>query len=365
MKKIKVWFSLMLLVITGSAIVSCNGSDDDSDNNGNNSGDRVSIHITSDKSEVEADGKSIVTLKVVDNNGVDVTKSCFITNVAKDIAYNKGVNTFSFMENTESKYAARCGDLYSDTVSVNSKNRKKYELYKKQIAVFKLTGTWCVNCPAMTTSLKEVKKKMPGKIIEMALHAGTSSSSDPFHINETVKFAEAMGNLNAFPTAIFNLKQSTKSGSSSVTLRNNAENELINDPAICAIKVKTAFDESSRMLNVESALITDKGGEFELACAILQDGIVAYQEGAGNDYVHDNTALTFSSNFLGSSNKAKLQAGEESETVTFNVGLAEGIDVSKVKVIIYALTNTPIANAVNNIVECKVNSSVDYVENED
>ena len=255
------------------------------------------------------------------------------------------------MENATIKYTARFEDLNSDTVTVKYQNRKKYEFYKKKVAVFRMTGTWCVACPSMATAMKQMKTTMPDNFIEIALHASTSSSTDPYHTDRTAEFATAMGGLSAFPTAVYNLRKSTASSNSSTSvIRTYIENEMIQDPAICAIKVNTTYDSSTRVVKINSGIITDKGGDFELAYGILIDGLISAQEGANESYVHDNTLLAFTGNFLGSNDKISLSAGEEHEYATFDVTLAEGLDSSKIRVIVYAITNNNGENIINNIV---------------
>ena len=71
------------------------------------------------------------------------------------------------VENGTHKFKAYYLDWESDEVSVTAQNRKNYELFYRKVGVFKMTGTWCTYCPAMTSALKKVEELMPGRMVIM------------------------------------------------------------------------------------------------------------------------------------------------------------------------------------------------------
>ncbi len=323
---------------------------------------RKSISILADKTTAEANGTDVITLRVVDNLGEDLTESSFITNETTGTINRKGVNTFTYMENATLTFTARFEDYESKPVEVVFQNRKNYEFYKKRVAIFKMTGTWCVNCPGMASALKQLDSTMPDKFYEIALHASTSVASDPFHTNATAMFATAMGGLNAFPTSVFNLKSATATSNTSATsLRNALESELF-DAATCAIKAETSYNIAEKSVTINARIKSDKGGAYELAYIIVRDGLVAEQVGGDSDYVHNNTAIVFSNNFLGSTDKVTLNAGEEYAAPTITMTSYMDIDPADTRVLVYALTAN---NEVNNIISLPIGESVDYEENKD
>ena len=269
------------------------------------------------------------------------------------------------MEDAVLNFSARYEDYNSDAIEITFKNRKKYEFYKKHVAIFKMTGTWCVNCPGMTSALDQLNESMPDKFYEIALHASSNSGTDPFHTNATALFSNAMGGLYAFPTAVFNLRKTTAtSNTSSTNLRNALENELL-DPAICAIKATTTYDAARQSVTINAGLVTDKGGVFELAYILVKDGLIAEQTGASSDYVHNATAIALSNNFLGTDGKFTLGAGEEKlQNITLTSAME--IDPKDTRVLVYAIATVDGQDVVNNIISIPIGDSVTtYVENND
>ncbi len=367
MKKCNLFIAAILMNIAGVCVVSCSGSDDESQEPPVNT-QIESVRIIADKEAIEADGLDKVTFSIVGNDGTDLTKNSYIKNVTTGTAWKKGINTFTHNENAIVKFTATSyngKDKYmTDTIEVKVQNRKKYELYKKRIAVFKITGTWCINCPTMTTMLKDFDKTNPNTIIEMSFHGNSNLGTDPLHTDATVYLASAMG-MGGFPSSVFDLNTSTLLTNPASSLFKETVNiQQANEPAICAIKVKTSLDEQKKEIYVDASLITDKGGEFELAYVLIQDGLVAEQTGATSDYVHNNTVVGITGNFLGGADKIKVKAGEsyDFERVTMPMGYEAA---TKTRIYVYAIVKKNGVNVVNNIVECELGKEVDYEENAD
>lgn len=370
MKK-SLMYVINILMVYGCLIVSsCSGSDDPETPDDPND-DKVTsgIELIVDKATLEANGKDVVTFTVKDNNGEDVTSSSYIRNEVSDkYIGRKGANTFSYMENGQFTFKARYEkdgkEYFSESVTVTSQNRKKYEFYRRKVAVFKMTGTWCVNCPGMTKALETASEKIPNRIVEMALHASTTESADPFHLSATAEFATAMGGLSGFPTAVYDLRKSTASSNTSFSvIEENIETSMKDYPATCGIKISSKYDAANSTIKVNASLKSSVGGSYELAYVLVADGLIAPQTGADDKYVHNNTVLAVSGNFLGGATKFTLGSGEEHKANEFTIQNAKNLDPAKTRVIVYAIVKDGSAQIINNIAECGINSSVDYIEN--
>ncbi len=366
MKKLKFIFSAMFIGIAGLSVVSCSGTSDEQDTPVITK--REYVKIIADKAVIEADGVDKVTFSIIDNNGVDLTKDSYIKNVTTGSAWRKGVNTFTHNENSTVKFTATAYDESSsykaDTIEVVIQNRKKYELYKKRVAVFKVTGTWCVNCPSMTTMIKEYEKTNPDRIIEMSFHASSDTGKDPFHQNSTVSLFNAMS-MKGFPSSVFDLYPTTLLTNPASTLfKESVSKEHAAEPAICGIKVKTTYDEQNKTIYVDASVAADKKGEFELAYVLLQDGIVSYQNGGSDNYVHNNIVVGTSENFLGSENKVAIEAGKTHDFERFTMGAGYEA-ATKTRILVYAIIKKDGINVVNNIVECELGKEINYEENAD
>ena len=208
MRKFTMFFMSSLICLCG-CFMACSGNSDDNEvpDNGEVTGP---ITLTVDKAKIEANGTDMATFMVTDANGKVLTTSEYIKNVYfEDLTtgdyLERRTCTFSAVENGTHKFKAYYLDWESDEVSVTVQNRKNYELFYRKVGVFKMTGTWCTYCPAMTSSLKKVEEKIPGRMVKMAFHSSSSSDTDPFHLSQTSTIMSRFG-ASGFPTCIYDLK---------------------------------------------------------------------------------------------------------------------------------------------------------------
>lgn len=372
--KTKLMYIISILLVYSYMIIGgCSGSDDPEIPGEPNKDDTElsTIKLSASKLTLEADGKDAVTFTVKDNNDKDITASCYIRNELIDkYIGRKGANSFSYMANGKFTFKARYEkdgkEYFSESITIIVQNRKKYEFYRRKVAVFKMTGTWCVNCPGMTTALDAARKEMPDRIVEMALHASTTEDTDPFHMGATADFATAMGGLSGFPTCVYDLRKETATSNSSLSIfRDNIEEAMRDYPATCGIKINSTYDASSARVRVNASLKSSVGGSYELAYVLVVDGLKAPQMGADANYIHNHTVIALSDNFLGSANKITLGAGEEYKANEFVIEQAMNLDPTKTRIVVYAIVKNGSVQMINNIAECGINSSIDYIENED
>ena len=187
MRKFTMFFMSSLICLCG-CFTACSGNSDDNGEEPDNGEVTGPITLTVDKAKIEANGTDMATFTVTDANGKVLTTSEYMKNVYfEDVTtgdyLERRTNTFSAVENGTHKFKAYYLDWESDEVSVTAQNRKNYELFYRKVGVFKMTGTWCTYCPAMTSALKKVEELMPGRMVKMAFHSSSSSATDPFHLS--------------------------------------------------------------------------------------------------------------------------------------------------------------------------------------
>ena len=133
----------------------------DKDESGNNAEllDPSSYYIYVDKTGIESDGIDLARFTIKNGKGdvlstYDNMGSVFYENVATGVRLPRYSESFSSIQDGEFEFVGIYkGKKTVNTVSITSSNRASYELYHKNVAVFKLTATTCPNCPSMTDAL--------------------------------------------------------------------------------------------------------------------------------------------------------------------------------------------------------------------
>lgn len=364
MRKFAMFFMSGMICLCG-CFTSCSGNSDENEvpDNGEVTGP---ITLTVDKTKIEADGNDVATFTVTDANGKVLTtaeyiKNVYIENTTTGDYLERRTNTFTSVENGTHQFKAYYLDWESDQVSVTAQNRKNYEVFYRKIGVFKMTGTWCTFCPAMTSSLKKVDEMMPNRMVKMAFHSSSSSATDPFHLSQT---GTIMGRFGAtgFPTCIYDLKVMSIERNVSA-IKKILQEQLRQYPATCGIKVNSSYDASAEEITLNAALKSSKGGEYDLVYALVTDGLTA---SGGNETSYDYTVRAISNNYLSMSTDGRftVSANQEHTAATFTISNAKNLNPATSRVVVYALRKVDDAYVVDNITECSIDGNVDYVYNE-
>lgn len=352
-----------LLCLSG-CFTACSGNSDDSDPSDNNNTVEGPLTLSVNKTEIEANGEDVITFTVKDANGKVLTtpeliKNVYIEDKTTGDYLERRTNVFSAIENGTHVFKAYYEELESQELTITAKNREKYEVFYHKIAVFKMTGTWCVACPAMTSGLHKVEEAMPGRMVKMAFHASSSSEADPFHLDETGALMTRFG-ASGFPTCVYDLNtmsiERTVSGIKALLL-----DEIKKHPATCGIKLSSSYDATSGEIKVNASLTSSKGGEYDLAYVLVTDGLTA---SGGREEVYDYTVRAISSNYMAMSTNRKftVEANQEHQMEEFTI-IAKGLSAETSRVVVYALRKVDGTYMVDNITECPIQGSIGYIYN--
>ena len=84
--------------------------------------------------------------------------------------------TFRSVEDGDIVFSATFGgDPSANKVTVKSVNRKNYEVFKKNVCIYRFTATWCQNCPSMTYGLTNVSDWTKSRLVELDFHGAGSA----------------------------------------------------------------------------------------------------------------------------------------------------------------------------------------------
>jgi len=167
--------------------------------------------------------------------------------------------------------------------------------------VLDFTATWCVNCPRMHQALEDAQAARPGKIIPISVHF-----QDAMVCEDGQALISHFG-VEAYPSAVANMDATTLITATSKDLLLAKLDATVSAKKPCTLEATKA--DGGVTVRVTAA----EAGAYTLSVALLEDGIVAAQTGASENYVHDNVFRGFlQENLLGDA-LGQLEAGQAVE----------------------------------------------------
>lgn len=335
--------------------------------------------LSSDISEVEADGLSIVTFSLkdkYDREMLDDKKTLQNVNIISDahIRVPRMSRTATFIDNGTFTFTATyLGQSSDNTVQVKAVNRAKYEVFHRNVGLFKATSVWCTACPALSQNLHGLSDNTKEHSVVLACH-GDFNYEDPFsiYVGQTSLGAYLLSAFggSGWPTLVYDLATAESGSSGTSTLESNIYARRVAAPATCGIKVVSVNVEGS-VLKVKAALKTSTGGSYDLACAVLRDGL-EYTGGysVNESGIYDEVVLTLSPNFLRYSSDSGKSLKKDEEMVKefeFNFGAGNVPSEAALKnyyVAVWGHRKTEDASVMDNIVKCPYGETADYRYNE-
>ena len=153
--------------------------------------------------------------------------------------------------------------------------------------VLDFTATWCVNCPRMTTAIEEAAAERP--LIPICVHF-----QDEF-VNDQGKALISHFGVEAYPSAVVNM---FKESLTTTTSKDLIIAKLQTIGAMMASPLLEAKKADDGTINVK--VTGGNEGSYTISAAVLEDGLVAPQTGASENYVHNNVFRGFlQENLLG------------------------------------------------------------------
>ena len=333
--------------------------------------------LSVDTDEVEADGVSVVTFSFKDSYGREmlddrmVRANITIASTDGILVDSKG-RSVSFIDNGEHVFKARYNGRYSNEVIVTAVNRGAYEYFYKNIGIFKCTSVDCSACPYFVQAYEEgVAEVCRNHGVLLAFH-GDFKDSDPLGVSSS---AGTLGNyimsyfrLSYWPASVYDLSLSM-TGTSSSNIENNMNTLRVTNPATCGIKVNSITFEGKTVM-VNASLKSSKDGEYDLACALVEDG-VRYDGGYSykDSGIYNEVVRGVTSNLL-SYDASTLTSVDKDEEITRTLTMNFSSDVTEAAlngkyVAVWAHRRLDNGDSImDNIVTCDYSSTTDYLLND-
>lgn len=335
--------------------------------------------ISVDKTQIEADGKDIAVFTITDPAGNVLTTEANMGSV-----YFKNVNTGSRLARYSKGFTSIVdgefefvgiynGEETANSVKIKAVNRASYEVFHRNVAVFKLTGTWCSNCPRMTTALHSLDEDAAAHSIVLACHS-EESKSHPFYVNygghdlASSIFIHMGESSAAYPTNCYDLV-SLSTSSSTITIADEIMSRRVEAPASVGIKVSSVEMEGT-VLKVSAAVKASVKGTYDMVCALVADNLV-YEGGYtdNDENLYSNVVISVSGdNFLTYRSASSFDLGKDAEyerSFEFDFGGEPSADLLKNlrAVILVHKKNSDGSSEVNNCAECAYGKTLDYQYN--
>lgn len=239
------------------------------------------------------------------------------------------------------------------------------EFWHKSLGI-RFTATWCGYCPNLATSFAMAISQYPNKIEMLNLHP---TSSD-LGFSGTSKMEKIL-KITRYPSGIIDYRKSIANYTSNdytAGLIVNAVKETEN-----AYMVKTGISFTSSVsgskLNLNVKLYIKERGDYKVTAVLLEDNIIGYQNGGGDNYNHSSIARVAFSDITGDS----VKTSEDNKTVSKNytATIPSSCNKNNLRVLVYVLkqygSQTIIRTAdygdyyVDNAVSAAVGTSQDLV----
>ena len=230
------------------------------------------------------------------------------------------------------------------------------------------TSVGCQACPALSTTLKAIQTEQPGRLAIASFHMDFGGMTDPMSTAATNNYrTNILGNFSGLPRFFYNLRKGTKEMISIKSqIEEELQKELSNYPASCGVAVESVYNASDRTVKITGKLTSNVTNTYRCLIYLVEDGIKYFQTNGANDYTHNNVVRAVVSTSLnGDRFNGEVNAGVES-TMQRSYQLEPGWNVDNMRVIVSMLTTLDGGKTYtcNNVNECKLGESADYLYNE-
>ena len=163
----------------------------------------------------------------------------------------------------------------------------KYDRFVHRSLAMRFTADWCGYCPYMGAAFESVKSMSDGHVELLSLHGGGSS----LDFSGTSSF-ESRFNIQGYPTGVIDARATihnlNSTEATAALAQSVVEETLRYYPARTGIEFSSSMDGNE--IAVDLTVYAQQAGTYRATVLLLEDNIIGYQNGGGNDYRHDHVA---------------------------------------------------------------------------
>ena len=350
----------ILFILAALAAISC------SEGTGDTSYIPVKPYTLSvDRTEIKSDGKQTATFVITDADGKVLTDDpellakIYFKNEATGKRLNRRTKTFKSVEDGEYTFSATySGEPCENSVTILSSGRSDIEVFRKNVAVYRFTASWCQYCPSMTQGFDRVSDWTKSRYVELAMHAGGSE----FALNDmAAQYGTYYYNHYGLPTCLYDLD--VRSGDRAYDeIESIIFNRIANSPATCGIQASSSFADGK--LSFQAKIKSSTGGRYDIGFAVLRNNCIPTQ--TANEDIYNNVVIALSGNYEKMSVSAfDLNKDGESAVCSNEIAFSvpEKASLEDFSVVVFALRQDGNDVNIDNIVRFPVGESVEYEYN--
>lgn len=341
--------------------------------------------LSSDKSQITADGKDAATLTVKLGNDVVSTGYTLYDGDNKKVTLTDGKFTTT-AEGTYKFWASYSGKN-SETIEIKAVKaqggggdnpdtpddpNKDNLNFKRRVLMIQFTGTGCQWCPYMINMLSDMlpKEEVKNNSVFVAVHS--FNNSDPAYLGAAGSALANQTGITGYPTLNFDFNVNSQQYNSVDYNVNILTAQLNRTKAKVGISAASVYDAATRTVSLTAAVKAAEEGEYRIGAWVIEDGIKGTQMNAGapgdwKDFIHNNcvrycdskqSTYDYSGHDLG-----KITKGTTVE-YNFQIPLAEKINSDNSRLIVFVtspeVVGTRKMQLVNNVIKVPLNGSVAF-----
>ena len=286
------------------------------------------------------------------------TKASNKKNVLFDIAPNTGSSSRTAVITFTSVATSLEFTITQGTDGLGSSDWTAGNFVHRSLAM-RFTATWCGYCPMMAEAFDNAKSQMPDKLELVSLHG---SGSD-LEFSGTNILGRRF-NVGEYPTGIIdarasipNYNSTTTTAKAAVSVANETQTAY---PASVGIAGASAINGNT--IDISAGLYVKEAGAYRVTVLVLEDGIVAAQNGGGTNYVHNDVARTAATSISGES--VQIESNGQLWTKSYSVKLDATWNPDKLKILIYVEKPYGGRERVNGVADAEYRDYGDtYIDN--
>ena len=384
----KSWKYVMMGLAAALLTVSCGGGGGDDESTPTPTPTpkpEAKLVLSSDKSQITADGKDAATLTVKLGNDVVSTGYTLYDGDNKKVTLTDGKFTTT-AEGTYKFWASYSGKN-SETIEIKAVKaqggggdnpdtpddpNKDNLNFKRRVLMIQFTGTGCKYCPYMINMLSDMlpKEEVKNNSVFVAVHS--YNSSDPAYLGSAGSALANQTGITGYPTLNFDLNVNSQQYNSVDYNVNILTAQLNRTKAKVGISAASVYDAATRTVSLTAAVKAAEEGEYRIGAWVIEDGIKGTQTNAGapgdwKDFIHNNcvrycdskqSTYDYSGHDLG-----KITKGTTVE-YNFQIPLAEKINSDNSRLIVFVtspeVVGTRKMQLVNNVIKVPLSGSVAF-----
>ena len=191
----------------------------------------------------------------------------------------------------------------------------------------RFTADLCGFCPMMAEAFDQAKEYFSSNLEVISMHCDGGLEYDPLN-----RLAKKYG-VSDYPTGVVDGWQTVENNEVSVTVQKTIDAVKLTEKTFTpqtGMGWKVALD--GRNLKVYLAAYVKDAGKYKITVMAVEDGIVGYQNGKGNSYVHNGVPRIALSDISGDEFTA---SANDVAKLTFSAAIPSGCNLDNMRIVAY------------------------------